>query len=219
MKKWEREELEKLKVLQLKKLALELELPMVKSKAELIESILREGTERETDIYTREKAPGSKKKAVKTESGRKKPAKLKLRAKDSARSIVRVPRKRRTPAGTGRAVLLAVNPGRLFAFWEIEKTGKEISDSPVLRLREDGRKKAVKELKLDTINGSLYLDALPGRSYQAEIGLLGKTGGFSPKASSMVVKTPAKKQKHPEQWQEEKNMPFPPGYGKEGKKT
>ncbi|MDA8172874.1 MAG: hypothetical protein M0033_02580 [Nitrospiraceae bacterium] len=59
MTKNERKELEKLEELELKKLALELELPVVKNRAELIESILRKGQKR---IVPSEKSPGGGKK-------------------------------------------------------------------------------------------------------------------------------------------------------------
>ncbi|MDA8388431.1 MAG: hypothetical protein M0Z58_07215 [Nitrospiraceae bacterium] len=59
MTKNERKELERLEELELKKLALELELPAVKGRAELIESILRKGRR----IVPTEKSPkGGKKK-------------------------------------------------------------------------------------------------------------------------------------------------------------
>lgn len=59
MTKNERKELEKLEELELKKLALELELPVVKNRAELIESILRKGQKR---IVPSGKSPGGGKK-------------------------------------------------------------------------------------------------------------------------------------------------------------
>ena len=58
MTKNERKELEKLKDLELKKLALELELPIVKNRAELIESILKKGGR----IVPSEKPPKGEKK-------------------------------------------------------------------------------------------------------------------------------------------------------------
>ncbi len=56
MTKNERKELEKLQELELKKLALELEIPVVKGRAELIESILR----KRNRIVPAEKSPGGK---------------------------------------------------------------------------------------------------------------------------------------------------------------
>ena len=65
MTKNERKELERLEELELKKLALELELPVVKGRAELIESILRKGrrivpTEKPPKGKTRGKGQGAR---------------------------------------------------------------------------------------------------------------------------------------------------------------
>ncbi len=56
MTRKEREELEKMEELELKKLALELELPVIKSRAELIESILL----KKNRIVAAEKSLGEK---------------------------------------------------------------------------------------------------------------------------------------------------------------
>jgi hypothetical protein len=88
---------------------------------------------------------------------------------------------------------VAVEPGQLFAFWELtEKTAKK--GAPAMRVQDvtKGGKRAGShlEIRLPGRTGGLYIGVLPGRQYVVQAGVFGPGGRFLPARKSRKVSTP-----------------------------
>jgi len=91
------------------------------------------------------------------------------------------------------AVALAVDPFRIFAFWELrEATARK--GRPSLRVREvaggGGKPGGSFEIRTGRPTGGLYVRVLPGRQYVVEAGVVTPAGRFMSAVSSRPVSTP-----------------------------
>lgn len=87
---------------------------------------------------------------------------------------------------------IAVEPGKLFAFWEL--TGKTArKGEPALRVHDvtrGGGEDSFFEIRLPGRSGGIYIGVLPGRQYVVQAGVLGPGGRFLSARRSRRVSTP-----------------------------
>jgi hypothetical protein len=100
---------------------------------------------------------------------------------------------------SGEAVLVAVSPRSLLAFWEAREAR---SESLTLRVykgsaakrgktpKQKRKPRPIKEIEVSERIGSRYIEAEPSKKYIIEVGKKDKKGRFTPVLGSKAVKTP-----------------------------
>lgn len=95
------------------------------------------------------------------------------------------------PPERDMAVALAVEPTRIFAFWELrEETARK--GRPALRVLDvtgAGSRRPL-EVKTGRRTGSLYIQVLPGRQYLVDAGVVTQRGRFISASKSKRISTP-----------------------------
>jgi hypothetical protein len=105
------------------------------------------------------------------------------------------------PEGPEKDIItaIAVEPGQIFAFWELtDKTARK--GAPALRVHDvtgpevkkgrRGRTKDFFDIRLPQSAGGLYISVRPGREYVVHAGVLGPGGRFISARKSRKVSTP-----------------------------